>query len=174
MGSESQLSRGGAVAMGVACIACGVMPILIGLGVVHASGEPSPAWVAIAAGLMFVCGGLAVILDYAIAGGVGPDGDLPPGTPFVIRVGNYALGLAIVGGLTSICGWVAFGSGPRAFSSTLSLPFLLPQRWQSSELSGRAVFGLATVLMAMMFVGCGIYGARRLVRQARGERSGIV
>jgi len=123
MAGEQQLSRGGAVAIGIVFIAAGVMPILIGAGVVHPDGNTTPPWVAFAVGLLFVSAGLAIIVDYAIAGGVGPDGDLVPGTPFAIRVANLVFGLAIVGLMTAVFGWVAFGSGPRAFSTTIVLPF---------------------------------------------------
>jgi hypothetical protein len=166
MAGEQQLSRGGAVAMGIVFIAAGVMPILIGLGVVHPDGNTTPVWVAFAAGLLFVCAGLAIVVDYAIAGGVGPDGDLVAGTPFAIRVANFVLGLAIIGLMTAVFGWVAFGSGPRQFSTTIVLPFWY-SHGESSELSGRIAFGLATILMVMMFVACGIIGVRRLAQAGR-------
>jgi hypothetical protein len=162
MAGEQQLSRGGAVAMGLVFMAAGVMPLLIAFGVVHPVRDPTtPMWVVFAAGLMFVCAGLAIIVDYAVAGGVGPDGDLVEGTPFAIRVANFVFGLAIVGLMTSVFGWVAFGSGPRAFSTTIVLPFWY-SNGESSELSGRIAFGVATVLMAAMFVALGVIGVRRL------------
>jgi len=164
MAGEQQLSRGGAVAMGIVFIAAGAVPILIGLGVVHPDVGTTPLWVAFAVGLMFVCAGLAIIVDYAIAGGVGPDGDLLAGTPFAIRVANFVFGLAIIGLMTAVFGWVAFGSGPRAFSTTVVLPFWY-SNGQSSELSGRIAFGIGTILMALMFVACGIVGVRQLQRQ---------
>jgi len=145
------------------------MPILIGAGVVHAApvASPPPAWVPIAAGLVFVCGGLAVMLDYGIAGGVGADGDFRPGTPMAVRVLNLVLGLLIVGLMTAIFGWVAFGRGPRAFTTVVSLPFA-STRWRSGEMSGRIAFGAATVLMTLMFVACGVSGVRRLLKFKRG------
>ena len=114
-------------------------------------------------GLMFVMAGLAIALDYGIAGGVGPDGDLPQGTPMAVRIGNLIFGGGIVGLMTSVFGWVAFGSGPRHFSSTVALPFVAV-RQQSGELSGRIAFGVATVLMAFMFLACTYVGIERLWR----------
>jgi len=35
---------------------------------------------------MFVFVGAAVIVGFAVAGGSGPDGDLPAGTPFTVRL----------------------------------------------------------------------------------------
>jgi hypothetical protein len=166
MADRNQLSRRGAFAMAAVFIASGVVPILVGLGVMRPSGDLPPAWVAVAAGLVFMCGGLAVAVDYGIAHGIGPDGDFPPDTPFAIRLANFLLGSAIVGLLTGIFGWVAFGPGPRTFSSTLSLPFL-PLHRQSGEMSGRIAFGAATLLLAPMFVACGVSGVRRLMRAWR-------
>lgn len=128
----------------------------------------APAWLPIAAGLVFVCGGFAVILDYGIAGGIGPDGDFVPGTPQSVRVANLIVGLTIVGLMIALFGWIAFGPGPRRFSTTIAIPFA-GARWQSGELTGRIAFGFATLLMAAAFVGCGVTGVRRLFRTHRAE-----
>jgi hypothetical protein len=164
MDDTSQLSPGGAVAMGTLFIASGLFPILMSLGILPSSGgEGTPSWVGTCAGLMFIAAGVSVIIDYGIAGGVGPDGDLKPGTPFGIRVANLVLGLAIIGMMSAVFGWVAFGPGPRTFSSTLSLPFMTKQ-WLSGELTGRIAFGIATVLMVLMWIACGVVGVKRLLR----------
>jgi len=150
--------------MGTLFIMCGIMPILLGLHAIDpgpTGGTPPPDWVALAAGLVFVGGGLAIVLDYGLAGGTGPDGNLVPGTPFWIRVANYLLGLAIIGLMAAMFGWVAFGKGPRAFSSSISLPFM-GRSWMSGEISGRIAFGAADVLMWMMFIACGALGIKRL------------
>lgn len=164
MGS-SQLSPGGAVLVGLAFMACGAPPVLIGLGILAPAGlDPAtPPWVAICAGLMFVVAGLVIVLDYAVAGGVGPDGDVKPGTPFAIRVANLLLGMTILGLLIAVFGWVSFGSGPRRFSSTLWLPFMT-RRWASGDLPGRILFGAGTVLMVVMFICCTFVGIERLFR----------
>ena len=65
--------------------------------------------------------------------------------------------------MATVAGWIAFGSGPRQFTSALTLPFL-PLRWRSGELSGRIAFGVSSILMVVMFVVCGISGVRRLQR----------
>ena len=161
MATGKPLTPRGAVAMGLAVVACGVPPILIGMGVMHPSPGDAPGWIGILAGLVFVCGGLAVVLDYAIAHGPEPDGDLPPDTPLFIRGANYLLGLTIIGLMAIIAGWVAFGPGPRRFSASILSP-LLSQRWQSGELSGRIAFGLGTILLVFMFIVCGLAGIRRL------------
>jgi hypothetical protein len=155
--------------MGLLFVACGVPPILIGLGVLTPSNlDPTtPSWVAVCAGLMFAVAGLLIILDFAIGHGIGPDGDFQPGTPFAVRLANFLLGMTIVGLMISVFGWVSFGSGPRRFTSTLWLPFMT-RHWVSGELSGRIVFGAATVLMVVMFVACTAVGIERL-RRARNQ-----
>jgi hypothetical protein len=115
-----------------------------------------------------VAAGLAIVIDYAIAGGMAPDGDLPVGTPPAIRAANLALGLTILGLMTAVFGWVGFGPGPRRFTATFSVPFLpaiVTER--SNEMLGRMVFGGTTVLLALMFTLCAVVGVARL-RRARG------
>ena len=168
MPASSQLSPRGAAIVGLVCLAAGVIPILGGLGVISIRPtEGTPGWVAVAAGAMFVLAGAAVIVGYAV-GHAGPDGDLPPGTPFWILLTQYLLGFGIVGALTAVTGWIAFGPGKRQFSTTLELPFL-PMRWASGEFGGRAIFGVAAVLMSVFLVALTVVGIRRL-RHARNDR----
>lgn len=124
MRSASSLSSRAAVILGLITTATGVALVLLAAGLVPA-GEASraaPRWVVAAAGLMFALCGAAMIVGYAVAGGVGPDGDLPPGTSRRVRLIQYLLGLGIVGCLAAIATWIAFGPGPRAF--TVTLPFI--------------------------------------------------
>ena len=156
--------------MGAVFIASGVFPILVGAGIIPRGDADAPAWVIGAAGATFVSAGLAVVLDYAIAGGVGPDNDLLPGTRTSVRVANLILGLTIVGLMTAIAGWIAFGRGPRHFTTTLIVPFLpVSQKWASGEWPGRIAFGTASVLMAAMFVACALSGVRRIAQSRRGR-----
>jgi hypothetical protein len=170
MADTRQLTPFGAAAMGAVFIAAGVFPILVGAGVIPRGDADAPAWVIGAAGAMFVCAGLAVLLDYGIAGGVGPDNDLRPGTPTSIRVANLILGLTIVGLMTVVAGWIAFGRGSRHFTTTLIVPFLPVSRtWASGEWPGRVAFGTGSVLMAAMFVACAVSGVRRIAQSRRGR-----
>lgn len=167
---NSQLSPRGAVAMGLLFILCGVLPILMGLGIItptDQTGSPPPAWVPVAAGLVFVAAGLAVILDFGVAVGMDPQGDFEAGTSMGIRATSLILTLTILGLFAAVAGWIAFGSGPRAFTSTLSMPFL-ESRWQSSELAGRVAFGAGAVFMVLMFLACGIKGVHRLWTMSHG------
>jgi hypothetical protein len=99
-------------------------------------------------------------VGYALAGGVGPDGDLPAGTPRWIRVTQYLLGLGIISSLAAIATWIAFGPGPRAF--TVTLPFV--GRGPGDETVGRAVFGFGAVLMWMFLAAFVVVSIQRLRR----------
>ena len=156
--------------MGIAFIAFGIFPILIGMGVVTPGqpGVPPPAWVPVCAGLLFVAAGAAIIVDFAFAR-TGPDGQLAPDTPLPVRAASLAVALTTVAMLAAVFGWVAFGSGPRQFTSTLAMPFGTTQR-QSGALSGRIVFGIATIAILAVFGAGGAVGIRRLWREYRGSR----
>ena len=120
----------------------------------------APAWVPACAGLAFVAAGLVVIVDFGMAR-VGPDGQLEPGTPLPIQLASLLLALTIVGLLAAIAGWVAFGPGPRAFTTTFSLPFVAT-RSRGGETSGRIAFGISTVILVIVFVASGGVGPHRL------------
>ena len=161
MADASQLSPRGAVLVGVLCGACGIVPILGGLGMIPMRlTEGTPPWVAVAVGLVFVLGGAAVVVGHAIAGGAEPDGDLPAGTRFGVRLTQYLLGLGIIGLMIAITGWIAFGPGERHFSTALAWPFV-PLRWASSETTGRTIFGVGTALLFLMLISLMIIGAGR-------------
>ena len=138
---RTQLSPRGAWALGLMVAAMGIAMILLAAGAIGpdaVTSESTPRWVGICAGLVFLFGGVALIIGYAVAGGAGPDGDLPPGTPWWLRLTQYLLGLVIVGSMTAIASWVAFGPGSRTFSTTI--PFV--GRGPASEIVGRSAFWL--------------------------------
>jgi hypothetical protein len=150
-------------------MAAGVPPILAALGMLPIPlTRGTPAWVGVCAGLLFILGGAAIINGYALAGGAGPDGDLPPGTSFGVRLVQYVLGLGICGLFTAIAGWIAFGKGERHFSTTLNLPFLT-RHGIGNEWMGRVVFGLGAILAAAFTVVLSVVSVRRL-RNARNAK----
>jgi hypothetical protein len=137
--TTTSLSPRAAVALGLVIIGAGLFLVLFAVGLVpgaEASLE-APRWVAACAGLMFaLCGG-AAIMGYAVAGGVGPDGDLPAGTPRRIRLTQYVLGLGIISSLAAIATWIAFGPGPRAFTVTLLFVGRRPRPRRRNRRAGR-------------------------------------
>lgn len=148
--------------MGVVFIAFSLMPILSGLRLVPVRPTAgTPGWVAISAGLMFMFAG-AILLSDAAAGGLGPDGQLLTTTPPWIRRFQWILGLAITVSFASIATWVAFGSGERHFSSSISLPFVAV-RGASSETTGRWVFGCAAVVLWCVIAAIMVSAARKAI-----------
>jgi hypothetical protein len=163
MAGQRPVSPRGAVIIGVFSAAMGLVIILVAAGVIPTDPRAfhAPRWVVGLAGLAFA--GLALWVGYGL-GRAGPDGELPAGTPLGVLVAQYLLGLGIVGTFALVGGWVAFGSGERAFRGSLSLPFLsvwLP----SGESLGRLVFKIGTLLTTLFFVVIAVSGLRRI----RGE-----
>jgi hypothetical protein len=149
-----------AVVLGLITTATGVALVLLAAGLVPDASRAAPRWVVAAAGLMFALCGVAMIVGYAVAGAVGPDGDLPPGTSRRVRLIQYLLGLGIVGCMAAIATWIAFGPGPRAF--TVTLPFI--GRGPGDETVGRAVFGAGAVLLWVFLAVFVVVSGQRLRR----------
>ncbi|MGH9409138.1 MAG: hypothetical protein ACRD1V_06760 [Vicinamibacterales bacterium] len=151
---------------GALAIACGIFPLLIALGVVQPERHVAePRWMIAAFGLAFVGAGISIFVDYGFGSGFGPDGDFIPGTPYWVQVVGFLLSLMVIGSLIAMFGWVAFGPGPRAFSTTIAIPFIAVH-WASGPLSGRIAFGAGTVLMGLGLVACAVVGVKRLRRGA--------
>jgi hypothetical protein len=158
--SGTQLSPGAGVVLGGVFVAMGLLVVCIAAGLFAHPEAPleAPRWVGVCAGLMFVLVGAACIVGFGVAGGAAPDGDLPPGTPFGVRLTQYFLGLAIVSLLAAIFAWIAFAPGPRQFA--MVVPFL--GRSIASETVGRIAFGVGAVLIAVFLIAFGVVGLRRL------------
>jgi hypothetical protein len=125
-----------AIACALLAAAIGLFYILFSLGVIHVSGGGSPqgsTWLGVCIGLAFFAGGLAVIIQTIERVTVAPDGDPSARTPTWARVAMHGLALMVTVCLAAIGLWVAFGPGPRQFTS--NMPFV-GQR--ISETIGRA------------------------------------
>ena len=156
-----------AVIVGVLVAAGGVVPVLSGLGLITVRpSNGTPGWMAVCAGAVLMLAGAAVINGYVFGGGPTADGDLPADTPFGILLLQYVLGLSMVGLMTAISGWIAFGPGDRQFSTSIDMPFVSRQS-HSSGLAGRIAFGIGAVLMAAFFIGLVFKAARQLNRARR-------
>jgi hypothetical protein len=141
---------------GLLAVAMGLFIVLSALGVIPSrGGAQGERWVAVVAGLAFVFGGLAVVIQtWARAT---PDGVLPASTPPFVRTALYLLTLAIVVSLGAIGTWVAFGPGKREFAT--SIPFL--PGWLNEPL-GRTAFGVGAIMTWMILILVAVTGARRL------------
>lgn len=146
--------------MGLFCGAIGALIILVAVGVIPGSArDDAPRWVLIATGLVFVFGGAAIVVGYGVAGGMAPDGDLAPGTPFGVRLVQYLLGLGITVSLALVASWIAFGPGPRHFTG---IGFFASR--EVDEMVGRVVFGVGAGLVWLFVVALSVVSFKRLRR----------
>src|SRR5215510_10634900 len=149
-------------------IACGLLTVAMGAflalqtsGLVNVGTRTegdAPTWIGVCAGLIFIAGGLAVVLQSLPFAKFAAGGDFSADTPTWVRSVTLALVLTIVGGLAAIGGWVAFGPGTRHFQVVGM--FIGSDR--IDDALGRAIFGVGTVLTGLIFVVFAITGARRL------------
>jgi hypothetical protein len=162
--TRTEVSPGGAIAIGVFMGAIGTFVVLTALGVFGEGrlSDGTPTWVGVAAGLAFVAGGLAMIVGYGIAGGVAPDGGLPPGTPLAVYIVQSAVGITIATMLALIASWVAFGPGVRHFRGT-GLIF----GDAVNEAIGRTVFGVGAVLVWLFVAALLVMSIKQVGRRSR-------
>ena len=66
----------------------------------------------------------------------------------------------------AVFAWIAFGSGERHFSLSMSIPGFSTSA-HSSERSGRIAFGIGAGFMGLFFVLAALSGAKRLWRSTR-------
>jgi len=150
-------------------IACGLLTVAMGAflalqtsGLVNVGARPegdAPAWLGVCAGLVFIAGGLAVVLQ-SLPFAKFARGDFSADTPTWVRSIMLALVLTIVGGLAAIGAWVAFGPGERHFH----VVGMFIGGDKVDDVLGRFVFGAGTVLTGLIFVVFALTGARRLRR----------
>jgi len=156
MSADRPLSRKASILAGIACASVGVAIILVSL-FADSRGFQAPRWVVACAGgaFLFFGGWLAAL--YA----TGYDPQLSEQTlpSPAIQLAVFVPGMLL---LAAPFHWVAFGPGPRQFSTTLSLPFLAVHR-SGGSMGGRIAFGVGAVLMDAILVGSVV----RLVRQMR-------
>jgi hypothetical protein len=148
-----------ALAFGLLTVGIGLYFSLVGLGLLPIPGGPrnlhAPLWVVLCCGLAFLLGGVALLLQRA--GGASLEtGELPPGAPYWVRLGQYLVGVAIFACFALVASWIAFGPGERTFSGTVPTGATL----------GRIVFGIGAILCWLATIAFAVSGARKL-RRAR-------
>jgi hypothetical protein len=118
--------------------AAGLALLAIAFGWIQPPAESmeAPRWVLAAAGIMFLAGGFV---------------------PLTIRLGAGAwqsrlVGAVVLIALASIFNWIAFGPGPRHFTSSLSLAGSPVQRAGTGETSGRVIFGVIALLLDLLVI----------------------
>lgn len=123
--------------LGVFFILMGIWPILAAfdIGPIGVDKINGPPWLGLASGGVFVATGLLLMI-----------GDRVP----IVR---NLMALLIVIGLASVANWIAFGSGDRVCSGSISLPFFNTSD-QYTDLGCRIPFGLgAMIVNAVLFLG---------------------
>jgi hypothetical protein len=160
MQAEREMSRGGAVALGAVVALVGIAIIAVGLFAPAGKFE-APRWVVMSAGgAFFLFGGWTAVLYAAGFDPKNPDATMPP--PLV----QLAVFLPAFLCLAAPFHWVAFGPGPRAFSTSVSLPFTSASR-VSHGWTGRAAFGAGAILMDVMVVALVVSVVNKSRRRAK-------
>jgi hypothetical protein len=156
---EESVSRRSAVLLGALVALTG--GVIVGLAIFGSAERfHAPRWVVGACGGAFLFFGGWTAAVYAL----GYDSSRPDETLPSPRVQLIAL----IPGMLLFAApfhWIAFGPGPRQFSTTLSIPFLMT-RSGTSGLAGRIAFGLGAVVIDAILVAAVI----RLVRASRRKR----
>ena len=126
--------------LGLICAAIGLYFVLVGLGLLPVPGGKSnlhgPLWIVVCAGLAFLLGGVAVVIQYF--GRANPQGELPADAPAWMKVVQPLIGIAIATSLAMVGTWIAFGPGERLFSSNVP--------GGAGAMAGRAAFGLGAII----------------------------
>lgn len=152
--------------MGGAFFLAGTAIVFVALGWIRVdpSSVHAPRWVLGVCGGMFALAGV-VTFYYGLVNGLGTgsraNGDREDEGFYL---GGWLLGLVICTGMAVVAGWIAFGPGERAFTTSGSVGPVSTRGSGGSETLGRWVFGFGAVLTGAMAVYGLIYGLRRLFR----------
>jgi hypothetical protein len=124
---SNTLSPWARIAIGAACVAGGTLPVLAAfdVGPLHRGDINGPPWLGIAAGGVFILGGIALLV-----GERGHKGPLA-----------YAVFALVMGAFAAIANWIAFGPGPRECSIAIA-GFLFDSASYANEIACRAGFGI--------------------------------
>lgn len=132
------------IGLGALTVAIGLFCFAIGLGLVPVAtarhgGDNAPGWIGFLIGLVFLAGGLAVILR-GLARADDSSGELPATAPRWVAIIYWLLGLLIAAGLAATGTWVAIGSGTRHFV------MWGPIGGPVGETVGRTAFGIGAII----------------------------
>lgn len=155
--------------MGSLFLVSGLAIVFVGLGWVQVDPATihAPGWV------LGVCGGIfgllgAGILYYAVVNASGGgDAGAAERAEEEFSVVPWLLGLVVVGGMTAVASWIAFGPGERSFSGSVGIGGVSVGGSGGSETVGRWVFGVGAVLAGLFTLWGLVYGLRRLAARFR-------
>jgi hypothetical protein len=143
------------LAIGTVCAVGGVYFVLAGCGLAPPPSKLNgPQWLATCVGLVFLAGGVMVLVRGWLA--VPDQQELPADAPMALVALQWIAVVAACAGLASAATWVAFGEGTRHF--VMPLPV-----WGSlAEYIGRAAFGLGALIAWFITAAFATAGARRV------------
>lgn len=146
MGSDLR-SRAGWVLSALLVVAAGLIPALAAfdIGPLHAADINGPPWLGLAAGSVFIAGGMAMLAGAAI--------------PALQAI----LGVLALAGMAAIVNWIAFGVGERACSGAVGFLWLAADSAYAG-LACRIPFGLGAAIIDAAL----ILGVVALLQQALG------
>jgi hypothetical protein len=155
LNSSSPPHDRGLLTIGAACTAGGIYFVLVGFGLTPPPSRINgPLWLAICIGLVFLAGGVSVLVRGWLAV---PDAqDLPDDAPRALIAAQWIAVVACCAGLAAAATWVAFGDGPRHFV----LP--LPVFGSLGEILGRVAFGFSALLTWLVTLAFARAGAKRV------------
>ncbi len=143
------------LAIGTVCAAGGVYFVLVGCGLAPPPSKLNgPQWLATCIGLVFLAGGVMVLVRGWL--GVADSQDLPDDAPRALIALQWIATVGAVVGLATAATWVAFGDGPRHFV----LPVIAWGSW--AEGIGRAGFALGALLAWLIAVLMARAGAKKV------------
>ena len=165
MAERRPASSKGMIIIGCISGLAGLYFIFVGAGALTVPGGPrnlhAPLWILLAAGLVFLLGGAAVVLQ-ALGRRANVEGELPDDAPFWLRATQYLMGVAILTSLGAIGSWIAFGRGERAFSASSG--------FFSGDVSaaiGRMTFGIGALITWFATIAFAVSGARKLFHRSK-------
>lgn len=165
MAGNKEIGKSGAIALGV-------LVALTGAAIVGVAffGKPegfhAPRWVVACAGAAFLFFGGWTAALYALGyDPKRPQETLPrPGIQLAVLVPGLLF-------FAAPFHWIAFGPGPRAFSSSFSLPFFAASG-RAPEMPGRVMFGIGSLLIDAILVAGVIRLSREMAAPARSPARG--
>jgi hypothetical protein len=147
------------LAIGALFAASGLYFILVGLGILPPPGRIyGPHWLVFAAGLVFIAGGISVLVRGWLAV---PDHEsqLPADAPGAAATIQWIAALVIIVSLASIGSWIAFAGGDREFATNV------PVQGSLRETVGRVAFGIGAVITWLLAAAVAYSGAKKVFRK---------
>ena len=156
-------SRIATMAFGAIAAAAGLYFVLGGLGLAALpDDEGTPGWIGVLAGVVFLCGGIAVATQ--ALGRADQHGELPADAPIWMRLVQHLGALVIVGSLAAIGTWVTLAGAADRFAMSTSFTGQV----QPGASVVRFAFGLGALATWFFFFAL----ARRSFKLLRGDKPG--